>query len=463
MYKVIAYHTDHPVYNEHAIRLVESLVRLGIPYEIEKIEDRGSWVLNCGYKPQFIQKHILMGDCPVVYVDIDAVFHSVPEFTGHVGAHLFRGKEILSGTLYFDSSMEARKVLSDWILAQAQDPLAWDQKNLQKVLGDFVNLPASYCKIFDKMPGVQPVIEHFQASRKVKRSQRKMIGKYPDKVGRVRIRTGADGSAYISRPDKDAIAYMDEHYDRVYGELRWMPRLPKGKTVNCLKHLFEGKSAYIVGKGPSLDNLRKEHFPDKDAPILAINEAIRKVEELHLPNPQFLIQFDTGLKDTCTPERAEVIVSHKAQYFFKRKYTFKPENYGLPGGTLTVLCAIEICKKLGSTDFVFVAFDACVNKRTGYALIVGKPSDSGGRNADRFLSHRGKINKQLHGWKSDWVIPTSPSDKSSDTLQQSQDSPEEHHESAPASPSTDYKDTLDRSSKTEPSPHASQRDHSDTQ
>ena len=463
MYKVVAYYT--PDYSEVVNQLRASLELFNLDYKIQEIPDFGAWELNCGHKPFFLRQMIETTDKDIVYVDADAILRHEPvlfdAIEGDFAAHLYRGKEILSGTLFIKNNEAGRKILDAWCKKQLENPLAWDQKNLQAVLGDFVNLPASYCKIFDKMPDTVPVIEHFQFSRKVKRRKR-MGADFPRKIGNVRIRDGADGSAYISRKDDAAIAFMDEHFDRLFGELRWVKRVPKGKTPEELAPLFKGKKVYLVGKGPSLDNLTDMAFDDPKAPVLAINEAIHKVESLDLPNPTFLIQFDVGLKDTCKPKKAGVIVSIRAQYFFEDKYVFDPKDYGLPGGTLTVLCAIAIAQKLEAKSFVFIAFDACVNKKTAYATVVGKPSNTGGRNPDRFLSHRAKIDKQLHGFKSEWVIPLAPTGKVSGKPQPWRDSLAKHHENAPASHSANYKDKSNQSLETEQSQHASPPGHSET-
>ena len=115
---------------------------------------------------------------PVVYTDVDARFRSRPialdELDCDFAAHWRNGQELLSGTLYIGGGAAAAELVDLWILENESNPNRWDQKNLQAVLGRepsrwrTVDLPSAYCKIFDTMHG-EPVIEHFQASRRLRK------------------------------------------------------------------------------------------------------------------------------------------------------------------------------------------------------------------------------------------------------------------------------------------------------
>ena len=87
--------------------------------------------------------------------------------------HYKNNHELLSGTLFF--SPKAVPLVDAWIEENKRTPKVWDQRTLAIVLKDFGHLkqevlPPAYCQIFDSMRqhGV-PVIEHFQASRRLKR------------------------------------------------------------------------------------------------------------------------------------------------------------------------------------------------------------------------------------------------------------------------------------------------------
>lgn len=85
----------------------------------------------------------------------------------------------MGGTLYFGNNERTRIAVDLWVKACADDPIKRNGDMLHRIVNKlsakkllkFERLPLSYCKIFDfQMAGVkQPVIEHFQASRKNKR------------------------------------------------------------------------------------------------------------------------------------------------------------------------------------------------------------------------------------------------------------------------------------------------------
>jgi hypothetical protein len=166
-------------YAKTAERLVESLEKLGLDYVSEEYEDRGSWEANCQYKAEFIYE-MWMVYGQVVWLDADCVVRKEPtifyDMRSDIAFHHYRGKEVLSGTLFFNDTDGAEKILKAWIAKNKERPNVWDQKNLQEVLKgtdvDITYLPPEYCCIFDLTPlhygKIDPVIEHFQASRVLK-------------------------------------------------------------------------------------------------------------------------------------------------------------------------------------------------------------------------------------------------------------------------------------------------------
>jgi len=167
-------------YKPLADKLKESLDRLGLKHEITEYASKGSWAENCNYKAQYIF------DCwvkhgKVVWIDADAEVKENPilfqDIKEDVGYHLFKEKEVLSGTLFFNDTQAAHDLLVAWINKNKKHPKTWDQKNLAAVLKEVEHnacyLPPEYCWIFDlskkRYGNLKPVIEHYQASRKLKR------------------------------------------------------------------------------------------------------------------------------------------------------------------------------------------------------------------------------------------------------------------------------------------------------
>lgn len=178
---VIVSFCTHGSYEEESKRLKESLCRLGLFYEIKVIESLGSWNKNCNYKPFFIKEMILKHRLPVLYVDADAVFHKFPELISKIdadfGVHYFNNIQLAGGTLYFNKTAAALTLLDNWIEKNRLNPKALDQQNLQEIIEmpcwrnrlKIFYLPVEYYKVFDLSKNVKdPVIEHFQASRRLR-------------------------------------------------------------------------------------------------------------------------------------------------------------------------------------------------------------------------------------------------------------------------------------------------------
>jgi len=174
-------------YEALARRLQDSLQRNNINHEIKGVKNRGDWNKNCKFKPVLIKT--MMHFYPhkaIVYVDSDAIFHGWPslfaeiteDFACHFRNWKYRTNELLSGTLFFANNPRARRLLNQWIRANLKFPSYFDQVCLQWALKQIPKddisvhrLPIEYCTIFDDANRRQifPVIEHFQASRHLKR------------------------------------------------------------------------------------------------------------------------------------------------------------------------------------------------------------------------------------------------------------------------------------------------------
>ena len=186
----VAFFTQDSIYEAEKNRLLRSAERLGLPVDAQAIDSTGSWVRNASKKPGVLvamrKKHV----GPMLYVDVDAVFHRDPwpALAGmdcDIGAYFEPDGHLLSGTLFINHTPAATELLQAWADACAASPEEWDQLVLERILADDAAsgaprfrlgiLPASYCWIFDKTDnalGEEVYIEHLQASREVKQKKR---------------------------------------------------------------------------------------------------------------------------------------------------------------------------------------------------------------------------------------------------------------------------------------------------
>jgi hypothetical protein len=172
---VVAHYTQE--YAGEVEKLRASCERFGLEYEFTPIESLGSWRANSNYCCRHIQAMLDKHQRPVLRVDADAIFRKYPllfnTLDTDVAAHIRAGTELLGGTLYFNNTPKARTVLEKWITLCDSHPRTSNQVLLHKVVKNymdgarFTDLPKEYTKIFDSMKG-DPVIEHMQASRRLK-------------------------------------------------------------------------------------------------------------------------------------------------------------------------------------------------------------------------------------------------------------------------------------------------------
>ena len=162
--------------------------RYSLRTDFEEIPNQGSWIKNVQYKPVFmkrmLQKH---AGHSIVWVDADARIREYPKLFNKIKADIgvhYRKKgkgdvyreELLSGTIYLANNERTLNLMDLWIRSNRDNPKEWDQRTLAKVINSngciVQKIPAPYCQIFDTMKGEggNPVIEHFQASRQLKRS-----------------------------------------------------------------------------------------------------------------------------------------------------------------------------------------------------------------------------------------------------------------------------------------------------
>lgn len=191
-YVVVSYYTLNTPYEFEAQKLQKSLKKLNVPYDVVGVKNLGNWQANTRFKAKFMQDMLIKHKGKsVVWVDSDAVIHSYPKLFDTYDCDVavrwqdfrWRKNECLSGTIYLANNPMTLELCRRWEgqnIAEGPGAKTFEQWNLGKVIEEMrkegkikdENLPPEYTMIFDSMrqmyPNITPVIEHFQASRKLK-------------------------------------------------------------------------------------------------------------------------------------------------------------------------------------------------------------------------------------------------------------------------------------------------------
>lgn len=187
MIPVVGFYTVNTPYAQEAQKMVESARSVGLcSIRVFGVPPRANWYANCQIKLEVLLQCCQEMDQPFLYVDVDARFEAYPAMfdldwsSYDIGAHYFKDKELLSGTLWINPTEATKQLLQECIKRFKEAPKAWDQKMLQLVISEQSNLrvwklPPEYTFIYDlsrRYYGlhIKPVITHYQASRKYKLS-----------------------------------------------------------------------------------------------------------------------------------------------------------------------------------------------------------------------------------------------------------------------------------------------------
>jgi len=226
-------------------------------------------------------------------------------------------------------------------------------------------------------------------------------------VGPYKVRQSEDGTVFIPRNNSAVEKYLDTHHVRVFGnELRWHLKIGDYEPIDELQPLFQGLKTYIIGKGPSLDTLRREHFTS-GCPIICLNDSIRTIEALDLENPLIAIQQDGWLKVNCLPKRGVLIISPQLQITYGEQpgvYIFSPLNFAVTYKVPTIVWAIQLAKVFGTTELCILACDAYSVGDTSYAKSIGYPVTDYG-SPDRFFGQKIRVMKHLKDIAYTFVSP----------------------------------------------------------
>lgn len=196
-----------------------------------------------------------------------------------------------------------------------------------------------------------------------------------------------------------------------------------------LKDLYKGQTVWIIGKGPSLQYLTKEDIGL--GPVITINQAILKVEEIGLPNPVYSMQKDGGDRkqvyipyklnppecnytsscgDKCgsmrRPKQGATLLVHKHESLYcfsdySPRYVFDWTELGLKCNRFSQVVAIKIGILMGCEKFYFVSFDAHVNG----CLYSFTPDVGIAGEFSPFKSHVWKVKRHLKGINHEWITP----------------------------------------------------------
>ncbi len=184
-YIVCAYYTEN--YADEIKSLHQSLQKFKLNHYLFPHEDLGYWEKNTRAKPAFILQCLeQFKDYNIVYTDADSVFCQTPELFEKIQEDIsvfcsppdnnYFTHDYLTGTLFFKNNTINRELITHWIAAQNSSSLQVDQDGFHIAMRKMKEertppitiypLPFSYIKVTDQQQEIEPVIEHFQASRK---------------------------------------------------------------------------------------------------------------------------------------------------------------------------------------------------------------------------------------------------------------------------------------------------------
>jgi hypothetical protein len=212
----------------------------------------------------------------------------------------------------------------------------------------------------------------------------------------MRIRQNPDGSIWIPRRNVELEKELDLKYEKI-AERMWIPRIPERESYTTLFPILEGQTINIVGKGPSLDNLKCEHL--ENYITFAINESIHPIEALDCTTTVIAISQDYNLKSDCLPKKSILLINQRIKNWYPdypRTYYFNFQNM------ITAAVAVQIATEAKVGKIRMLCFDAAMNKNTEYAKIIGRSPKSGGQ-PSRFLGHRSVVESISGHPPLDWL------------------------------------------------------------
>ena len=196
------------------------------------------------------------------------------------------------------------------------------------------------------------------------------------------------------------------------------------REIKCnfekLANIYDGQAVWIIGKGPSLQYLKKSDIGK--GPVIALNLAIIKIEQIGLTNPIFSIQKDMPKGKECSmnieisrdcdkcdlkvrPKNATLLVqdssSRNCFVDYSPRYVFDWEELGLPYDDFSMGIATELAKKMGCTKFNFVSCDLHTTGSKEKACVPGFDTPGPMHTRQGIES----IKPYIEGLDCEWITP----------------------------------------------------------
>ncbi len=184
-WRVVSFYTHGNGYEQEVKKLLESLNLFKVPHTVASMPPFPSWTTANRHKAEFIET--MLQNCPenIVWIDADGIVRKYPalfdDLCCDVAAHIRpvpmdgRPNHLLGGTMYFANNDRVKTLVANWKHAcNLTKGKVWESELLHRLLDrspevKFYDLPPAYTLIFDSMQDQgEPVIEHFQASRRLR-------------------------------------------------------------------------------------------------------------------------------------------------------------------------------------------------------------------------------------------------------------------------------------------------------
>ncbi|MBB3569435.1 putative nucleotide-diphospho-sugar transferase [Rhizobium sp. BK491] len=187
---IVAFFTEGSFYEQEKERMAHSAERIGLKVSATAVPSAGSWVLNAGLKPGFLLQERARLRGPLLYVDVDAVFHRNPwpelrKLECDIAVYYEGDERLISATILINDTPGAAQLIERWREGCLAKPDVWDQVVLEEIITEdaasakpqfkVAKLPASFCWIFDRVENGsvgEVFIEQLQASREATKRKR---------------------------------------------------------------------------------------------------------------------------------------------------------------------------------------------------------------------------------------------------------------------------------------------------
>ena len=197
---VVSFYTENTSYEQEADRMIKSITKFGLDYDVVPKPNFGGWKRNTYYKAQFMKEMLdKHPDRNLLWLDADSAMGQYPTLfdnaTADIGVFIadwgkignikhritdknyITNRELISAVVYIANNPRARAVIDAWIVLNKKNygKVPMEQENLLRTLDgwkrplEVLHLPPSYCQVFDIMAHLgDPVIEQYQAARRLK-------------------------------------------------------------------------------------------------------------------------------------------------------------------------------------------------------------------------------------------------------------------------------------------------------